>query len=158
LNPQRKWISFPSNLKRKQKVMTTSFFILNWSDEVKKDSYRFFSILVEDQDAVLEFELKSLEGDSCLHFLSVQVVGIYISNKIRRPTQTNYTWASQSLKDNLLRIQSKDPQFQCGTYFIGIYGYKTDCKFSLIVYNSRCPLLLFTHTRVKEKGRMLGIR
>jgi len=86
--------------------------------------YKYFSVNVYNPAMFgIEITLNSIHGDAVL----------YISESIRKPTQLDYTWCSQSVGRCQIVVDQSDPRYRLGSFSIGVFGYKEDTEFELSV-------------------------
>lgn len=94
-------------------------------DTVKSGCYKYFRIKLVDPHVGIQCMVTCKEGDA----------DVYMSAEITAPKIENshHEWTSALSAEKTVFITSGDKKFSKTWYFIGVYGYKSDAVFELLV-------------------------
>jgi len=80
---------------------------------VREREFRYYRIYVPRRTS-LALHLVTISGDP----------DMYVCNRFPNPHQTQHSWKSAGIGDDLMDIQPDDPLFYPGYFYIGVYGAK----------------------------------
>ena len=66
---------------------------------------------------------------------------LYVSTTNHFPSQSNYTWSSNSFKDDAITISHSDANFKKGLYYIAVYAFRA-CTYTITVQQESAITLL----------------
>ncbi|KAL0490051.1 hypothetical protein AKO1_009417 [Acrasis kona] len=67
---------------------------------------------------------------------------LYVSTTHQRPDYYSSTWRSQSVGIDTLTIESNDPNFKIGTYYIAVHGYNSILNYHISATTTKSSMVL----------------